>query len=69
MTANEAGAVVGEHRVSISKIRTVAIPQAHGYPVYQSSHLIPEKYSKAATSGLTANVVDDDNYFEFKLSP
>jgi hypothetical protein len=30
--------------------------------------LIPNKYTKSSTSGLTANVVDDDNNFEFDLT-
>jgi hypothetical protein len=66
-TANHAGALVGEHRVSISKVDTIAIPQPRGFPLYQQKHQIPAKYSDASTSELTASVVDDDNHFEFDL--
>jgi hypothetical protein len=69
VTANQDGAKVGEYRVSVSKIQTTEIPQQYGFPIYQTKHLIPDKYSKTATSGLTANVVDDDNFFEFDLQP
>ena len=67
-TANQSGALAGEYRVSISKSKTIAIPQTNGFPLYQTKYLVPDKYSKASTSGLTANVVDDDNYFEFNLA-
>jgi hypothetical protein len=66
-TANHDGALIGEHRVSISKVETIAIPQQRGFPIYQHKSHIPEKYADAATSNLTANVQDDDNHFEFKL--
>ena len=67
-TANQSGALAGEYRVSISKSKTIAIPQPNGFPLYQTKYLVPDKYAKAPTSGLTANVVDDDNYFEFNLA-
>jgi hypothetical protein len=67
-TANHSGALVGDYRVSISKTKTTAIPQKDGFPLYQTNYLVPNKYAKAPTSGLTATVVDDDNYFEFNLA-
>lgn len=66
-TANEEGAKVGPYQVTISKIQTITIPQQHGFPVYQTKSLIPPKYRKTTTSGLTVDVVDDDNHFEFEL--
>ena len=67
-TANQSGAQIGEYRVSISKSKTTAIPQPNGFPLYQTEYLIPAKFTKPSTSGLTANIVDDDNYLEFKLT-
>jgi hypothetical protein len=66
-TANHDGALIGQHRVSISKVETIAIPQPQGFPLYQHKSHIPEKYADVSTSELTADVQDDDNYFEFKL--
>jgi hypothetical protein len=66
-TANHEGALIGEHRVSISKVETIAIPQQRGFPIYQHKSHIPEKYADVSTSNLSANVEDDDNHFEFKL--
>jgi hypothetical protein len=66
-TANYPGALIGEHRVSISKVETIAIPQQRGFPLYQHKHQIPEKYADVSTSELTASVVDDDNHIEFDL--
>ncbi|HEY7532629.1 MAG TPA: hypothetical protein VH681_07565 [Nitrospiraceae bacterium] len=68
ITANRAGALVGDHRVVISKDEVVTIPQRHGLPIYRTRYLIPPKYGSVDTSGLTATVIDDDNEFEFKLS-
>jgi hypothetical protein len=67
-TANQPGAVIGEHRVSISKVETIAIPQRRGFPLYQHKSHIPAKYADVSTSELSASVVDDDNHFEFKLN-
>jgi hypothetical protein len=36
-------------------------------PAYDVKSLIPPKYALDSTSGLTAKVEDDDNYFEFNL--
>src|SRR5688572_16534013 len=35
-TANHPGALVGQYNVSISKSQTIAIPQQHGYPLYET---------------------------------
>jgi hypothetical protein len=67
-TANQPGAVIGDHRVSISKVETISIPQPRGFPLYQHKSHIPAKYGDVTTSQLTASVVDDDNHFEFKLN-
>jgi hypothetical protein len=67
-TANHPGALIGPHRVSISKDETTAIPQKRGFPLYKTKSYIPPKYSDPALSGLTADVKDDDNYFDFKLN-
>jgi hypothetical protein len=67
-TANEEGAQVGPYQVTISKIQTITIPQQHGFPMYQTKSLIPSKYRKTTTSGLTRDVVDDDNHFEINLT-
>jgi hypothetical protein len=68
MTANLEGALIGNHQVAISKADTIVkhIP-GQPMPVYNTKPLIPKKYFNGATSELTATVVDDDNYFEFKL--
>jgi hypothetical protein len=66
-TANYPGALIGGHRVSISKDETTAIPQRRGFPLYKITNYIPAKYADPALSGLTADVQDDDNHFEFKL--
>jgi hypothetical protein len=66
-TANQRGALIGEHRVSISKVETITIPQRQGFPLYQHKSHIPAKYGDVTTSGLSASVIDDDNHFEFKL--
>jgi hypothetical protein len=68
-TANEEGALIGDHTVTISKVSTTAkhIP-GNVMPVYVIKPLIPQKYSRYTTSGLTATVKDDDNHFEFTLS-
>jgi hypothetical protein len=67
-TANEEGAQVGPYQVTISKIQTITIPQQHSFPMYQTKSLIPPKYRKTTTSGLTRDVVDDDNHFEINLT-
>jgi hypothetical protein len=67
-TANESGAQLGNYQVTISKVQQITIPQQHGFPLYETKSLIPQKYRKTTTSGLTAEVIDDDNHFEFSLT-
>jgi hypothetical protein len=68
VTANRPGAVLGEHRVAISKTESIAIPQARGLPLYRTNDLVPPKYGSVETSGLTRKVEDDDNEFKFELT-
>jgi hypothetical protein len=68
MTANQEGAVVGEHRVAIAKTDVVAIPQRHGLPLYKITERLPKKYSNYTTSDIAVTVKDDDNMFTFDLT-
>jgi hypothetical protein len=67
-TANHEGALVGDHRVIITKTETI-IKQIPGerLPRYDTKYLIPSKYSDVSNSGLAKTVADDDNEFEFNL--
>ncbi|MCG6155034.1 hypothetical protein [Rubinisphaera margarita] len=59
------GAVLGEHKVTIT-----ALDMGTGLPEDEATEpkaLIPEKYSRDATSGLTATVGDDENEIDFPL--
>jgi hypothetical protein len=67
-TANRPGAVIGEHRVAISKSEAIVVPQRRGLPLYTTKDHIPAKYGSVETSGLTASVKDDDNNIPFQLS-
>jgi hypothetical protein len=67
-TANRPGAVIGEHRVAISKSEAIVVPQRRGLPLYETKDHIPAKYGIVETSGLTASVKDDDNNIPFQLS-
>jgi hypothetical protein len=67
-TANQDGALIGDHKVAISKAQTITKHiRGNPFPVYETKPLVPEKYFDAATSNLTATVKDDDNHFEFNL--
>jgi hypothetical protein len=70
ITANNPGALIGEHKVGISKTQTTAttIPGAR-FPRYDVKHFIPEKYASPATSELTATVSKSksENHFTFEL--
>ena len=68
ITANRPGAMVGNHRVAISKTETIAIPQKRGFPIYKFKEHLPKKFGDFETSGLTAKVEDDDNEVKFELS-
>jgi hypothetical protein len=68
MTANQDGALVGDHSVAICKSKTVTKHRPGAVmPAYEIKPLIPKKYFEASTSQLTASVKDDDNHFEFNL--
>ena len=67
-TVNQLGAVIGEHRVAISKTESIAIPQRRGLPLYKTKEHIPPKYGNHESSGLTVTVEDDDNSFKFDLT-
>jgi hypothetical protein len=69
ITANHEGALVGDHKVSISKAVTLA-PQMPGerFPRYQTKYLIPEKYGSPETSELSATVTSGGNELEFNLN-
>jgi hypothetical protein len=69
MTANHEGALVGNHRVAISKNQTTSTQVAGELlPRYGTKYLLPSKYASPSTTDLTATVVDDDNTFEFDLT-
>ncbi len=62
------GAVVGEYRVIVSDIDPNALnTPAPGEPVKKQERLIPEKYEKPDTSGLTRKVVSGSNSFDIAL--
>jgi len=69
MTANREGALVGNHRVAISKNQTISrqIP-GERFPRYSMKYFLPEKYASPSTSELTATVNDNDNSFNFDLT-
>lgn len=70
ITANHPGALIGEHKIGISKTQTTAtnIPGAR-FPRYDVKRFVPEKYASPATSELTATVSKDKskNHFTFDL--
>ncbi|MBN2294998.1 MAG: hypothetical protein JXM70_21395 [Pirellulales bacterium] len=69
-TTNKPGAVVGEHRVTILKMQESGYnPDGTVGPGgIRTQWLVPQKYSMAATSGLTANVGKSDAEHVFELS-
>lgn len=68
------GAVAGQHRVAISKVEIVTEPNPtdydpQGVTIVEQRRLVPERYGKFGTSGLTVNVAEDgDNEFELDLT-
>ena len=68
ITANQPGALIGEHRVAISKTESIAIPQRRGLPIYKTKEHIPPKYGNYESSGLSVTVEDDDNSLKFDLT-
>jgi hypothetical protein len=69
MTADKVGALIGEHRVGISKTQQLS-PQFPGerFPRYETKYLIPQKYGSPETSELSASVKRGKNEVEFKLN-
>jgi hypothetical protein len=69
MTANHEGALVGSHRVAITKSQTTTTQVAgEQFPRYGTKYFLPEKYASPETSELTATVSDDGGEFDFKLT-
>ncbi len=68
------GALVGEHQVTITKKEIAGVVSEDGLSGsvqpggIQETWLVPERYSQAATSGLTANVAAGMKPLEFKLT-
>ena len=59
------GAVLGEHKVTI-----IALDMGSGLPedtAAEPKALIPDKYGRDTTSGLTATVTDGENTIDFPL--
>lgn len=70
ITANQPGALVGEHKVGISKSKTTAVQMSgEALPRYKVEYFVPQKYASPATSELTATVSTKkrDNHFTFDL--
>ena len=80
MTANRPGAVVGDHRVAISKadafgeevpaeqLENPDLIRSRGLRIFKPTYHIPPRYADVESSGLTATVIEDDNSFEFPLT-
>lgn len=79
-TMNEEGALVGEHRVTISKADPFGVEvdteqledadffRTKGFKIYETKDLLPSKYGDPHSSELNAKVEDSQNHFEFELS-
>jgi hypothetical protein len=73
------GAMPGEYGVAVSKVKTISqelsneemqkyIEEHGGPPPTETQSLLPEKYARADSSGLTATVKEgEENKFEFPL--
>lgn len=61
------GAILGTHKVGISCYAPDAAAKSPSHEPGLGKPLIPEKYLSFQTSGLTAEVKSDANYFEFEL--
>jgi hypothetical protein len=71
ITANHPGALIGEHKVGISKTQTTATAVAGArFPRYDVKHHIPERYASPVSSELTATVSKSKskNHFKFELT-
>jgi hypothetical protein len=69
-TANRPGAVAGEHRVTVVKQVThdPIYEQGGGVGELGIEWIVPERYSKPDTSGLSADVEPEQREFHFQLS-
>ncbi len=70
------GAILGQHRVAIVAREEVSpdmgkqiSPEGILLPGRQPKSLIPERYADPATSGLSAQVKEGTNRFDFALTP
>jgi len=68
MTANQDGALIGDHRVAVTKTQQLAqqVPGEH-FPRYETKYIIPQKFGSPETSELTATVTSGKNQVEFEL--
>lgn len=68
-TQNRPGAVLGEHRVSVTKQQTSGPASGvAGLEPVQVISLVPEKYTRPETSGLKVNVTGDQKEVKLELS-
>ena len=69
-TTNKPGAVVGEHRVAVVKMKEYGYDPngTVGPGGIRTQWFVPQKYSLADSSGLTATVGKSDNELFFELS-
>lgn len=67
---NRPGAVVGKHRVAVSKQKVTGIDEDGNLEPggIQTEWLVPERYAKPDTSGLTATVGGEELEHTFDLS-
>src|ERR1700752_1592241 len=69
-TANRPGALIGEHKVSISKTKTTVLQRpGETLPRFKVEYLVPQKYESPANSELKATVSKkkSENHFTFDL--
>jgi hypothetical protein len=67
-TLDQTGAVIGAHQVTITPNQGPVEMPLPGQPAARPKSGVPQKYTRAETSGLTAEVkAGEDNRFEFKL--
>lgn len=80
ITANRPGAVVGDHRVVVSKadafgaevpieqLENPDLIRSRGIRVFKPKYHIPPQYADVEKSGLTATVTENHNSFQFELT-